>query len=138
MVRDGGVSGAHMDEKMNGESYKDRDGNPTTLEALCRSEPEWACSQIRHLRNELHRVKKDLDEARAEYLGGSRSDVQPMTNPKTEAQKDELLTIAQSLVEIKSKVEGSSPQLDAEYERFFSKWVEILGSCVAPQDDEGD
>jgi len=48
------------------DTFKDRHGNPTTLEALCRSEPEWACSQIRHLRNELHRVKKDLDEALAE------------------------------------------------------------------------
>jgi len=62
----------------------------------------------------------------------------PMANPKTEAKKAELLAIAQSLVEIKSKVEGSSPQLDAEYERFFSKWVEILGVYVVPQDDEGD
>lgn len=83
------------------------------------------------------------------YLGGSRSDVQPMTNPKTEAPKDELLTIAQLVAR----------QLVAEYNRSFLddllrrhqeaalgnaddpeaiKWVESLGSCVAPQDDEGD
>jgi len=55
-----------MDAKMNGESYKDRDGNPTTLEALCRSEPEWACSQIMNLRAELETVKKERDEALAE------------------------------------------------------------------------
>ena len=36
------------------------------LEALCRSEPEWACSQIMNLRAELETVKKERDEALAE------------------------------------------------------------------------
>lgn len=43
---------------MTGESYKDRDGNPVTLEALCRTEPEWACSKIRHLRARFRRTTK--------------------------------------------------------------------------------
>ncbi len=51
---------------MTGESYKDRDGNPTTLEELCRTEPDWACSRIRHMRAELDTVKKERDEARRE------------------------------------------------------------------------
>lgn len=27
--------------------YKDQEGNPTTLDALCRTEPEWAANRIR-------------------------------------------------------------------------------------------
>jgi hypothetical protein len=33
--------------------YQDADGKPISLEALCRSEPEWAASRIRHMRTEL-------------------------------------------------------------------------------------
>lgn len=36
------------------------------LEAMCHSEPEWACSQIMNLRAELETVKKERDEALAE------------------------------------------------------------------------
>jgi len=36
------------------------------LEAMCRSEPEWACSQIRHLRAEVEKAQKERDEARRE------------------------------------------------------------------------
>lgn len=38
----------------NGESYHDANGNPTTLEKLCRTEPEWAVSRIRDLRSKVY------------------------------------------------------------------------------------
>jgi len=98
-------------------------------------------------------MNRGLSDCPPKYLGGSRSDVQPMTNPKTEAPKDESLTIAQLIAQLVAR------QLVAEYNRSFLddlprrhqeaalgnaddpeaiKWVESLGSCVAPQDDEGD
>ena len=40
----------------NGESYHDANGNPTTLEKLCRTEPMWAVSRIRHMRGEREDV----------------------------------------------------------------------------------
>jgi len=38
---------------MESENYHDIDGNPVTLEKLCRTEPGWACSRIRHMRKQL-------------------------------------------------------------------------------------
>ena len=38
---------------MSDESYHDTDGNPVTLENLCRLEPMWAASIIRQLKREL-------------------------------------------------------------------------------------
>ncbi len=32
---------------MASDGYRDSDGNPTTLGALCRTEPEWAANRIR-------------------------------------------------------------------------------------------
>lgn len=49
------------ERRMTGESYKDRDGNSITLEALCRTDPEWACWKIRHLRAALETARRDRD-----------------------------------------------------------------------------
>jgi len=55
---------SHVDDV--GRRQRERLRMRAELEAMCRSEPEWACSQIRHLREELETVKKERDEARAE------------------------------------------------------------------------
>jgi len=43
---------------MSDESYHDTDGNPVTLENLCRLEPMWAANVIRKLKRELETEKK--------------------------------------------------------------------------------
>jgi len=38
---------------MSKQQYYDRDGNPVTLDKLCRLEPEWAANRIRVMTGEL-------------------------------------------------------------------------------------
>lgn len=42
------------------ENYHDQDGNPITLEALVRSEPEWAVNVIRMLRENLANAEAEV------------------------------------------------------------------------------
>ena len=44
---------------MTEENYKDRNGNPTSLEELCRTDPEWSCSTIRNLRAKLKSAERE-------------------------------------------------------------------------------
>lgn len=41
--------------------YKDQDGLPCTLLNLIKDEPEWAESRIVHMREELGRLKDDIE-----------------------------------------------------------------------------
>jgi len=59
-----------MDEK-----YYDAEGNPTSLEKLVKSEPEWACSVIRQLKSQtqeldmkLRKTEKELDKLMEKVL----------------------------------------------------------------------
>lgn len=48
-------------DKDQDENYSDIDGNPVSLEKLCRIEPMWACSAIRQLQQQLASVEKERD-----------------------------------------------------------------------------
>ena len=56
--------------------HYDIDGNPTTLEKLVRTEPEWAANRIRQMRAErgatlslLKEIRQSLDTVSAAQLG---------------------------------------------------------------------
>lgn len=42
----------------------DCDGNECPLETLVRREPEWAANRIRHMLEEILRLKLEIDELR--------------------------------------------------------------------------
>jgi len=99
------------------------------------------------------KIEKLFEQLSAKYLGCSLSDVQPMTNPKTEAPKGESLTTAQLISLLLARLviaEHNRSFLDDLPRRIHEavlgnsddpeaiKWVKSLDSCVAPQDDEGD
>jgi len=48
---------------MEGENYRDADGQVCSLETLCRKEPEWATSIIRSLKNQVAELEWHLGAA---------------------------------------------------------------------------
>ena len=54
---------------MNEPFYVDRDGRKCSLERLCRTEPEWAVSQIRKNKDELLRLRAALEKIRRQGPG---------------------------------------------------------------------
>ena len=46
------------------EKYKDMDGNPVSLDRLCREEPAWAANRIRDLEEKIRALLHDLVDAR--------------------------------------------------------------------------
>jgi hypothetical protein len=44
------------------EKYRDADGDPISLERLCRTEPDWACTTIRRLRSALAKAEAERDQ----------------------------------------------------------------------------
>lgn len=52
-----------MNAPSDDERYFDIDGKPTTLERLCKDEPEWAANVIRHLRGHRDRLQAELLES---------------------------------------------------------------------------
>lgn len=42
--------------------YKDIDGRPVSLEALCRDEPEWAANNTKRLEAECERLREALGD----------------------------------------------------------------------------
>lgn len=62
--------------------YQDQEGNPVTLDKLCRTEPEWAANQIRHrdkLQDELDAAKEEIERLQeliaGRYSTGGRSEI---------------------------------------------------------------
>lgn len=54
-------NGEAMTERMT-KDYQDIDGNPCSLDVLCRREPAWAANRIRVMTAELDAVRADLAE----------------------------------------------------------------------------